>query len=435
MISVPAGLSYLPYQLDVVKHMQEHNRTMLVMPIGSGKSVMTCGYLNATHSTSVLILAPVYMLKTWERELRKWLVYPYDIKILNKKSNITDINNKILLVNYESLAKYNLHRFHFQTLVADESQYIKSYTAKRSKAFHAIRSADCFLLTATPIFNKIVELFSPFNKIQPGVFRSHLNFQIRYCDAGYIKMGTKQIWYNGGKSNMDELRTLVRAHHMMIYRKREDILSQLPKLTIQDIQLDMKFTDGTWYKKLSKIKDKEERKKYIEDGMVNTSEDSLFAVRKRLGISKVPSLIPIIEDILESKEQILIFCIHREVTELLKQSLVKYNPLVVHGELDKDIRQNNVDMFISDKSRRILIGTMKAMGAGLTIVNTDTVLFAEIPFTNSDFEQAYGRAYRIGQENPVNVYNYLCPDSLDGDFWDFIQTKKELNQEVLDFST
>lgn len=116
---------------------------------------------------------------------------------------------------------------------------------------------------------------------------------------------------------------------------------------------------------------------------------------------------PIIDLIKKSTKKTICFTTFKEVVDVTNEYLKsrKFNPLNVYGD-NKGLNDVIIEQFKKDINANPLIATIQSLSTGVTLIEANTVIFLNPPYRSVDYEQAYSRVYRIGQESEVNIYNF-----------------------------
>jgi SNF2 family DNA or RNA helicase len=235
------------YQKTGIEFLINSNgRAIISDPMGSGKSCMSLGYVLYQKFDKILVVCPASVKFSWESETIKWT----NLKsfIISSRTELTEETfNKyqIFIINYDILKSHLpwLINHKFDALILDESQYVKSNTAIRTKLVKKIayKINHRILLSGTPLLSRPVELFNSLSLIDPYIWNDWHSYTIRYCQGHQSTWG----WDARGASNLDELRQ--RISHYFLRRKKEDILPELPPKRFIDFPVEMKGEDKFVY--------------------------------------------------------------------------------------------------------------------------------------------------------------------------------------------
>nr|ACD75438.1 AMDV4_9 [uncultured virus] len=439
----PVNLDYLPFQKAGIDFISSQKNVLVADEMGLGKTIEVIGYINLNPDVqSVLIICPASLKMNWEAEMKKWLVRSYDLTILNG-----DGLKSITITNYESVKK-NFDLLRSQTwdlLVLDESHYIKNYKAQRTKFitgfYEGSDTSDTsktwikglkdyakqkILLTGTPVLNRPIELFTQLRVLGNEMGKNFMEFRNSYIEMGrYGPIGSK---------NLEELQRKLRTT-CMIRREKKDVLLELPDKMRQIITLPSSILSNS---------DMENERKVIEylaqnwdmgTGKLRNSEgfpfEEIAKIRHSSAIKKIPYVIEHIENVLENEDKIVVFAHHHDVVDAIYEKF-KDISVVATGNESLNERNDAVNKFQNDPSCKIFIGSIQAMGVGITLTASSTVIFTEIEWRPGDLTQAEDRLHRIGQKSTVLVQYLVVNDSIDSYMIDTIIEKIGIIEKITD---
>lgn len=432
-IPAPPGLEYMPFQKAGIRSIVKYKNILLADEPGLGKTIQAIGAINYLKIRKILIICPAFLRLNWKKELEKWIVEKLSIQIVTSgKDKLMDAD--ITIFSYDLLIKFRpeLLKQNFTAIIADESHYLKSTKAKRTKIFFGnkrtrglVTIADrVILMTGTPITNRPHELYHVLKTLFPRSVSdlSYINFLDRYC-VYYINAPFGRVIT--GAKNQEELNIKLRSG-FMVRRLKKDVLKQLPSKQYQIIEL----TNDHNVKKLI------EQEKICNFDIMAASkiifDSNISQIRKELGVLKVKPAINFIENLLEEKEKIVLFAHHHDVIDGLEKELKKYNPVTITGKTPMKQRDNNISMFQNDKNCRVFIGNIQAAGTGITLTAADTVVFVESSWVPGENDQAADRVHRIGQDSNVMIYFIVFENSLDFKILNsFVGKSRDINK-ILD---
>lgn len=281
-IEIPtnAGNIYLPYQCAGVAGLLNRTNCLLADDPGLGKTIQVCGLINLVDTIrKVLIVCPLSLSINWRKELRKWLVRPYNVAIFNSLTFMPQ-HADISIIHYDVLLKHveALRSISWDLVVADECHLLKNQAARRTRSLLGIdtRTAnaenernkkkydedldnhrrwpgDCkhpvrkpvvypltpvrgtrnVFLTGTPLPNRPKEGWPIFHHLDPVEFKSHTRYKALYCGATEFEVVDEEtgqertVYDDSGHSNLGALQKVLRGT-IMIRRLKKDVLKELP---------------------------------------------------------------------------------------------------------------------------------------------------------------------------------------------------------------
>lgn len=376
------------FQKIGVDFLSNSRSALLADEVGTGKTCQAIHACQQVGARSILVICTASIKYNWKKEAIKWGYDERDIYILDNKIIKRLPQNGMFIINYDLCWRKNYARVLFKrtydVLICDEAHYLKNHKAKRTKAVwlsngYADLSTYRWMITATPVLNRPVELHPMLKKLCPerlGQFINFIAYTQRYCDGKDGKWGYEAL----GAENLEELAG--RLEGFMLRRDGR----VLPDKVLQKIYLP--FT--------------KEIEKYLFTGKENES------IRRKIGLGKVDPSVEIIANLIEAEAKIVVFAYHIDVIIGLAFSLAKYKPAVLYGATPTNKRQEVIDRFIKDPECKIFIGQIQAAGEGIDGLQqvARVGVFVEIAHTPGIIKQAIGRLYREGQKRPC-VFQFL----------------------------
>jgi len=364
----------------------------------------------------------------------------------------------------------SLNKRPWDLVAADECHFLKSESAKRTKAVLGDRInkkpglADLgrirVFMSGTPIPNRPIEIWPIISALAPDEFGNFKVFAKRYCEGHeeYVSK-TKKVFVFDGASNLEELQERLRSI-CMIRRLKEDVLKELPPKRRQIISLppsedalnmiaqEQKVWEEKFGDELSlveaAISTAEENK---DTGGYTAAVDKLqyiqrvafvemASMRKKVAIVKAPLVIEHLKSMFdEGVKKIVCFAHHKEVIQKIHAKFPDIS-VMAYGEISQDKRQRAVDLFQDKHSHvKLFIGGITAVGVGITLTASSNVVFAELDWTPGNVHQAEDRCHRIGQVDSVLVQHLVLDGSLDARMAQMIVEKQEVADRALDSST
>ena len=315
-------------------------------------------------------------------------------------------------------------------IAADECHKMKNPSSQQGKAFLKLQAETMIAMTGTPLMNNPLDLYIilkwlGYEKYPMYAFRKH------YCVMGGFG-GYEIIGYK----NLDELQD--RLNGIMLRRLKEDVLD-LPEKTYIDEYVEMTTKQAIIYKEVTA-----EIKSNIDSiKMVNNPLAELIRMRQATGYTgilsstiqesaKLDRMEELVADAVENGHKVVIFSNWTQMTTPIAKRLMKYNPAVITGEINTDTRQQMIDKFQNTNSCKVIVGTIGAMGTGLTLTAGTVEIFLDHPWNRALYDQAVDRCHRIGQKNNVTVYNLLCKDTIDERIWELVNEKGAMSDYMVD---
>ncbi len=313
-------------------------------------------------------------------------------------------------------------------VIADEIHKCVNSTSKQGKSIHKLTSIYKIAMTGTPLMNTPIDLYNILKWI--GVEHHSLTeFKSYYCNLGGIG-GNEIVSYK----HLPELQKLLNG--VMLRRKKEDVLDLPPKIrTTEYVEMD-KQQSSLYNDIKNNICDNIDKICLMPNPLVElirlrqcTGNPSIISSKCNKS-AKYDRMLEIIEECANNNEKVIVFSNWTSVINPAYKLLKKFNPAIITGEV-KD-RQEQEYKFQNDESCKVILGTIQAMGTGLTLTKASTVIFLDSPWNMSNKEQAEDRAHRIGTTKPVNIITIVCKDTIDERIEDIIYYKSGLSNMLVD---
>jgi non-specific serine/threonine protein kinase len=326
----------------------------------------------------------------------------------------------------------------WQLVVLDEAQAIKNPDAKQTRAAKKLKAHTRFALTGTPIENRLGDLWSIFDFINPGLLGSAKEFTTftkRLADRPHNPYGP--------------LRELVRPYILRRLKTDKTVIVDLPDKTEVKAFCQLTRKQAALYQQ--SVKELAERLENAE-GIQRKGLILSFLMRFKqicnhpshwLGdgawseadSGKWARLRDISEVIAAKQDKVLVFTQFREVTAPLVAFLgsVFGRPgLVLHGETEVKKRNGLVRRFQEDESVGFFVLSLKAGGAGLNLTAASHVVHFDRWWNPAVENQATDRAFRIGQNKNVLVHKFVCRGTIEEKIDRMIEGKQQLSRDLLE---
>lgn len=314
---------------------------------------------------------------------------------------------------------------------ADEMHKMKNPTAQQTKGFLKCLP-DCRIgMTGTPLMNSPMDLYVILKWLG---YESHAfySFKQHYCVMGGY--GGYEIV---GYKNLDQLTAQVRE--IMLRRLKSEVLDLPEKIYVDDI-VEMDGKQAVMYKEVEAGL----KADYISGDIDLTNPlSALIRLRQTTGYpgilsetitesAKLDRMEEIIENCISNDEKVIIFSNWTQMTSAICDRIRnKYGIGLITGETPDSNRQTCVQMF-QDGKLDVIVGTIGAMGTGLTLTAATTVIFVDEPWNKALFDQAVDRAHRIGQKNNITIYSIMCKDTIDERIHNLIYKKGAMSDAIID---
>ena len=148
--------------------------------------------------------------------------------------------------------------------------------------------------------------------------------------------------------------------------------------------------------------------------------------------AKLDRMEELVDDAIENGKKVVIFSNWTQMTDIIYNRLHQKYPLsLITGQTADNVRQVNVNEF-QEGSSKIIIGTIGAMGTGLTLTAGTVLIFMDHPWNRALYDQAVDRCHRIGQNNNITIYNLITKNTIDERIWELVQRKGLISDAIVD---
>ncbi|MDS1347214.1 DEAD/DEAH box helicase [Planktothrix agardhii] len=428
--------------------------------MGLGKTIEFIAFLlhlkeQNSLENPVLLVCPTSVLGNWEREVKKFsptlkVMVHHGDKRAKGKNFAKIIQDKNLVITSYPLTfrdEKELQGVTWQGLVLDEAQNIKNPDAKQSKTVRNINASFKIALTGTPVENRLSELWSIMDFLNPGYLGQRLFFQRRFAIP---------IEKYGDTDSLKILRSLVQPFILRRLKTDKDIIQDLPEkqenivfclLTTEQATLYQKIVDDS----LAKIDDAEGIQRrgmilallvklkqlcnhpvLIEAKVKNSKKSDIIKTQYS---GKLQRLTEMLDEVLAEGDRALIFTQFAEWGKVLQPYLEDYfnrEILFLYGSTSKNKREEMIDRFQNDpQAPPIMILSLKAGGVGLNLTRANHVFHFDRWWNPAVENQATDRVFRIGQTRNVQVHKFVCTGTLEEKIHDLIESKKALAEQVV----
>jgi len=421
--------------------------------MGLGKTIQILSLLlvlkneaEDTHKPCLLV-APASLLANWAAEIARFApslkaivvhpsAAPAETRTTDGADNLADVD--LVITSYGFLARAPwLGTTPWRLVVLDEAQAIKNPAAKQTKTVKQLRADTRIALTGTPIENRLSDLWSIFDFINPGLLGSSKEF------SSFVKHLA-----NRSHNPYGPLRDLVRPYILRRLKIDKNITADLPDKTevkafcplsrkqaalyqqaVNDLSDQLDDVDGIQRKgivlaflmRLKQICNHPSQ--WLGDGSW-AEEDS----------GKLARLRDITEVIAARQEKALVFTQFKETTAPLLAflgSVFGRAGLVLHGETEVKKRKDLVRQFQEDENIPFFVLSLKAGGAGLNLTAASHVIHFDRWWNPAVENQATDRAFRIGQTKNVLVHKFICRGTVEDKIDQMIESKQQLAGDFL----
>ena len=426
--------------------------------MGCGKTPQLIAFLlhlqeNKTLENPTLVVCPTSVLGNWQREVKKFgptlkVLLHHGDKRAKGKAFATAIKGKDLIITSYALVfrdAKEIQSIKWQGLVLDEAQNIKNSESKQSKIVREIEASFKIALTGTPVENRLQELWSILEFLNPGYLGPRNFFQRRFAIP---------IEKYGDRESLHTLRSLVRPFILRRLKTDKSIIQDLPEKQEMTVFCGLATEQAILYQQIVEmsIAELESAEGIQRRGMILAllvklkqlcNHPALLTAKqnpKALEIKsqesgKLQRLLEMLEEVVAQGDRALIFTQFAEWGKLLKPHLEQHlgrEILFLYGGIKQQQREEMLDRFQHDpQGPPIMILSLKAGGTGLNLTRATHVFHYDRWWNPAVENQATDRVFRIGQTRNVQVHKFVCTGTLEEKIHDMIESKKALAEQVV----
>jgi hypothetical protein len=395
-----------------------------------------------------LLVAPASLLANWAAEIERFapglkplIVHPSALPAAELKAlapeRLEDAD--LIITTYGSLLRVPwITEVSWPLVVLDEAQAIKNPDAKQTRTVKTLKAGARVALTGTPVENRLGDLWSIFDFVNPGLLGSSKEF------ASFAKRLASRPHGSYGP-----LRELVRPYILRRLKTDKTVIADLPDKTeikafcslsrqqaalyAQAVkELGEQLADATGIRRKGLVLSFLMRFKQICNHPSQWLGDGTWSEGDS---GKWARLRDIAEVVAARQEKMLVFTQFREVTEPLAGflgSVFERPGLVLHGATEVKKRKDLVRRFQEDETVGFFVLSLKAGGAGLNLTAASHVVHFDRWWNPAVENQATDRAFRIGQTKNVLVHKFVCHGTLEEKIDQLIESKRQLSEQLLE---
>jgi SNF2 family DNA or RNA helicase len=430
------------YQKAGIKFLVKGGNVILADDMGLGKTLQAIGASVLLKAKKVLVICPNSAKYNWAAEIAKFApTANYIVVDGNRQERARILQSKsrfmFYIINYDALPTLSevAQSLKPDIIILDEAHRIKNRKTKRSRAVKKIPSRYKFLLTGTPLMNRVEELWSLLKFIEPTRWPSYTTFVNTYCAKGGYQ--NREIV---GYKNLGELQE--KLGRIMLRRRKDEVLKDLPDKVFQDYYVDLDAKTMAIYRQAE-----QQTIAYITENK-SIAINGIFAKLTRLKqIAVAPEILgaehkstkiieceKIVDEILESGQKVIIYSQFRRVTDYLERLFRARGIKLVHvnGRVDAQQRKVLVDEFQNNPECQVFIGTTQSCKEAITLTAASYVIFMDKLWNPADNNQAMDRCHRIGQKNTVNVISLIAKHTIEETIEKRLEDKQDLFNAVIE---
>lgn len=452
-----------PYQREGMLHLAFTERALLADEMGLGKTIQAIAACALLHrlgkAARVLVVTPASLKTEWEDQIQRFTELGYQLVFGGRMKRLQaydtasalsreDANGSsakppfFTIVNYEQMLADSLEvnrHLRPDIIVLDEAQRIKNWSTKTTQAIKRLQSRYAFVLTGTPIENRIDELYSLMGFLNPSVLGPLFRFNREYYDLD--DRGRPM-----GYRNLQKLHDRIKPY--MLRRRKAEVETELPERTDRTFFVPLSGEQQAEYDahdavvarlantaKRRPLTQQEQDKLMIHLAMMRMVCDTNYILNpNERTCPKLAELEKLLEECRDNSEvKVIIFSEWERMLELARGVCEKAGlGFAWHtGTVPQQRRRAEINLFKSDPSCRVFLSTDSG-AAGLNLQIASVVVNCDLPWNPAKLEQRIARAWRKHQTRPVTVIKLVSENTIEHRMLETLAQKQALADGVLD---
>lgn len=409
---------------------------LLADEMGLGKTLQTLSTISNFYdgTKKFLIVCPASVIAVWQNEAKKF--FPnIRCEVLGANSDFAKSQGALWISSYTQLRRnrQKLDSQEFEIAVLDEAQYVKNPDSKVSQASYAILAKHKVALTGTPIENRLLDLWSIFRWLMPGLMGNKSDFERRLAsEPDFANRIKKQI------------------APFVLRRLKSEVAAELPSKIFVDLPCAMGDMQALEYAKIL-----ENAKSAVQSGAMGQrgGRVSILSLLTRLrqaacdpallpwvgagcdlsNSGKIKAISDALSSVISSSRKAVIFSQFTSFLSRIRRMIETDFPEAKLFELTGSTknRAEPVSDFQNSKEASIILVSLRAGGTGITLTGADYVFLADPWWNPAVEEQAIDRVHRIGKKDDVFIYRLIAQNTVEESVRKLQNQKRELFNEIL----
>ena len=437
-----------PYQLEaaarVLRHMQ--GRAILADEVGLGKTIEAGIVLSELRlrglAGRVLVLTPAGLVGQWCEELERKFALPCVIADRRFEASSSEGNQPIVVASLAAARRdrllAELTAPAWDLVIADEAHRLKNARSASARLARSLRTRYMLLLTATPIENRLSDLFQLVSLVRPGLLGAAAEFRARHGRGD-----------RAGVRNVASLQLALRE--LMVRHRRSEITVMLPRRLAETIRVTPSDEEATLYRRISwRVRDQARDATTSRILALRSIQqlagsspwgcaDSLAKLgwqdlaERAASVSSTAKAMALVELLARHRargEKVVVFTAFRRTLQALAAMLTDhgFDAAVYHGSLTRQEKDAAIGRFAD--ATPILLST-EAAGEGRNLQFCHVMVNFDLPWNPMQIEQRLGRIHRIGQERDVVLTNLVSRGTVEERLLEVLQAKINLFELVV----
>ena len=437
-----------PYQQQGVLHLAFTRRALLADEMGLGKTIQAigaCELLARREGVSrVLVVTPASLKGEWAEQIAAFTERSVNLVDGSARARRGQYRRPAFfhLVNYEQVrqdADLINEVLAPQVVILDEAQRIKNWRTVTAMQVKRLRSRCAFVLTGTPLENRIDEVYSIAQFLDPALFGSLFKFNREF----YVLDDRGRP---AGYRNLDEMHR--RLQPVMLRRRKAEVETELPGRSVTNHFVALSPEQEEQYaahqgevaRLVSIARRRPLRQQEFERlqrslACMRMACDTPFILDRQTRVSpKLDELVPLLEELLDGTgSKAVVFSEWERMLQLARERTrsIAPDPAWHTGATPQKKRRSEIRRFKEDPHCRILFSTDSG-SVGLNLQVADVVINLDLPWNPAKLEQRIARAWRKHQRRHVRVINLVSEGTIEHRMLDTLEHKRRIAESVID---
>jgi superfamily II DNA or RNA helicase len=437
-----------PYQRDGMRHLAFNERALLADEMGLGKTIQAiaaCALLHRLGRASrALVVTPASLKTEWEEQIQRFTNLPYQLIYgpRGRRLRLYASAPFFTIVNYEQMLADALdvnRSLQPDIVILDEAQRIKNWNTKTAQAIKRLQSRYAFVLTGTPVENRIDDIHSLMSFLDPSVLGPLFRFNREFY-------ALDERGRPAGYRNLELLHK--RIEPFLLRRRKADVETELPDRTDQRYFVPLSPKQEGSYAvhegqvarlmsiaKARPLTQQEAEKLQRELAMMRMICDTNYILDPEdRTCPKLKELEKILEECRSNGDvKVLVFSEWARMLDLVKDlcERMRIGYALHTGSVPQRRRRAEIQLFKSDPNCRVFLSTDSG-STGLNLQNASVVVNCDLPWNPARLEQRIARAWRKHQTKPVTVIHLVSEHTIEQRMLDTLSNKQALADGILD---
>lgn len=459
-VKVPAAFQgeMRPYQERGLAWLAQMSRiglgACLADDMGLGKTIQLLAYLlhriegGSDDPRPVLLICPTSVIGNWRHEFSRFapsldVVLHYGAERMRDPEQLSTLSSATVVITSYGLLRRDaalLGEVDWAVIALDEAQNIKNPESRTARVARSLHADFRVALTGTPVENRLSELWSIYEFLNPGLLGPLATFR-REVAIPIERFGREDV--------SERLKRVVRP--LLLRRVKSDpaVIQDLPPKQEMDVHCILTREQASLYQSavdiaMTAIEEAEgiERRGQVL-ALITALKQICNHPAQYLGEAgplaqrsgKLQRLVEMLDEVAASGERALVFTQYREMGERLVRELkrvMRTDVMFLHGGTPREQRDLMVKRFQESKSApRVFVLSVKAGGTGLNLTAATHVFHFDRWWNPAVEDQATDRAYRIGQQHHVQVHKFLCAGTIEEKIDAMLKSKRDLASRIV----